>query len=122
MKGTKNSEYEGGHRVPFFISYPEKNIKGGKDVNDLTAHLDVLPTLATLCDLELPEDKRKIDGSDISSLLLGDKETIGREYLITDSQRVQSPIKWRKSAVMSNKMRLVNGKELYDLSKDPGQE
>ena len=121
MKGTKNSEYEGGHRVPFFISYPEKNIKGGKDVSDLTAHLDVLPTLVTLCDLELPEDKRKIDGSDISSLLLGDKETIGREYLITDSQRVQSPIKWRKSAVMSNKMRLVNGKELYDLSKDPGQ-
>jgi len=122
MKGTKNSEYEGGHRVPFFISYPDKNIKGGKDINELTAHLDVLPTLATLCDLKLPERQKKIDGSDISSLLLGDKETIGRKYLITDSQRVQSPIKWRKSAVMSDKMRLVNGTELYDISKDPGQE
>ncbi len=78
MKGTKNSEYEGGHRVPFFISYPDKNIKGGKDVTDLTAHLDILPTLVTLCDLELPEGKSRIDGSDISSLLLGDKVTIGR--------------------------------------------
>ena len=122
MKGTKNSEYEGGHRVPFFISYPGKNINGGKDVTDLTAHLDILPTLASLCNLNLPERQKEIDGSDISSLLLGTQKTIGREYLITDSQRVQSPIKWRKSAVMSNKMRLVNGTELYDISKDPGQE
>lgn len=122
MKGTKNSEYEGGHRVPFLISYPEKNINGGKDIDELTAHLDILPTLATLCNLEMPKEKKKMDGSDISSLLLGDKVTIGREYLITDSQRVQAPIKWRKSTVMSNKMRLINGTELYDLSKDPGQE
>ena len=45
-----------------------------------------------------------------------------REYVITGSQRVQAPIKWRKSAVMSDKMRLVNGEELYDIAKDPGQE
>ena len=120
MKGTKNSEYDGGHRVPFFISYPNMNINGGKDINELTAHIDVLPTLAKLCNIDLPN--LKIDGSDMSSVILGDKKTINREYVITDSQRVQSPIKWRKSAVMSDKMRLVNGEELYDISKDPGQE
>jgi arylsulfatase A-like enzyme len=120
MKGTKNSEYDGGHRVPFFISYPKMNIKGGKDIDELTAHIDVLPTLASLCNLNLPNIK--IDGSDMSSVILGDKKTINREYVITDSQRVQAPIKWRKSAVMSNKMRLVNGEELYDIAKDPGQE
>lgn len=120
MKGTKNSEYEGGHRVPFFISYPNMNIKGGKDINELTAHIDVLPTLASLCNIDLPN--LKIDGSDMSSVILGDKKTINREYVITDSQRVQAPIKWRKSAVMSDKMRLVNGEELYDIAKDPGQE
>ena len=120
MKGTKNSEYDGGHRVPFFISYPNMNINGGKDINELTAHIDVLPTLAKLCNIDLPN--LKIDGSDMSSVILGDKKTINREYVITDSQRVQSPIKWRKSAVMSDKMRLVNGEELYDIAKDPGQE
>ncbi len=120
MKGTKNSEYDGGHRVPFFISYPNMNINGGKDINELTAHIDVLPTLAKLCNIDLPN--LKIDGSDMSSVILGDTKTINREYVITDSQRVQSPIKWRKSAVMSDKMRLVNGEELYDISKDPGQE
>jgi arylsulfatase A-like enzyme len=120
MKGTKNSEYEGGHRVPFFISYPKMNIKGGKDIDELTAHIDVLPTLAALCNIDLPN--LKIDGMDISSVILGKQKSINREYVITDSQRVQAPIKWRKSAVMSNKMRLINGEELYDISKDPAQE
>ena len=119
MRGTKNSEYDGGHRVPFFISYPDMNIKGGKDINELAAHIDVLPTLAKLCNIHLPN--LKIDGSDMSSVILGDKKTINREYVITDSQRVQAPIKWRKSAVMSDKMRLVNGQELYDIAKDPAQ-
>ena len=119
MRGTKNSEYDGGHRVPFFISYPDMNIKGGKDINELAAHIDVLPTLTALCNIDLPN--LKIDGSDMSSVILGDKKTINREYVITDSQRVQTPIKWRKSAVMSDKMRLVNGQELYDIAKDPAQ-
>ncbi|GIZ09783.1 arylsulfatase [Flavobacterium sp. UMI-01] len=119
MKGIKNSEYEGGHRVPFFISYPAGKISGGRDVNTLAAHLDVLPSLATICKLEMP--KLDLDGSDISSLLLDKNAVFKRDYLITDSQRVQEPIKWRKSAVMSDKMRLVNGTELYDVSKDPGQ-
>ena len=35
---------------------------------------------------------------------------------------VQEPIKWQKSAVMSDKMRLVNGTELYDVSTDPRQD
>lgn len=120
MKGTKNSEYEGGHRVPFFISYPAGGISGGRDVNNMLAHLDVLPSLATICNLQLP--KLELDGSDISALLLNKDAVFKRDYLITDSQRVQEPIKWRKSAVMSDKMRLVNGKELYDISTDPGQD
>lgn len=120
MKGIKNSEYEGGHRVPFFISYPAGGISGGRDVNNMLAHLDVLPSLATICNLQLP--KLELDGSDISSLLLNKDAVFKRDYLITDSQRVQEPIKWRKSAVMSDKMRLINGTELYDISTDPGQD
>ncbi|MFB9057316.1 arylsulfatase [Mariniflexile ostreae] len=119
MKGIKNSEYEGGHRVPFFISYPAGGISGGRDVNTMLAHLDVLPSLATICNLEMPE--LDLDGSDISSLLWNKDAVFKRDYLITDSQRVQEPIKWRKSAVMSDKMRLVNGTELYDIATDPGQ-
>ncbi len=50
----------------------------------------------------------------------------GRDWpdriLVTDSQRVKDPIKWRKSAVMTSRWRLINGKELYDIGKDPGQQ
>ena len=42
-------------------------------------------------------------------------------FLITDSQRVRDPIKWRKSAVMSQRWRLVNGTQLFDIHQDPGQ-
>jgi arylsulfatase B len=41
--------------------------------------------------------------------------------LVTDSQRVRDPIKWKQTAVMSGKWRLVNGTELYDIAADPGQ-
>jgi hypothetical protein len=39
-----------------------------------------------------------------------------------DSQRIEDPEKWRKSAVMTERWRLVNGKELYDMTLDPGQQ
>lgn len=119
MRGTKNSEYEGGHRVPFFIYFPHGNIGGGRDVNTLTAHIDVMPTLATLCDISLP--KTVLDGCDISALLSGEKNGLNREYIVTDSQRLQEPEKWRKSAVMSYKWRLINGTELYNIELDPRQ-
>ena len=123
MRGRKGSEYDGGHRVPFFIHWPEGNLTGGHDVNAITAHVDVAPTLLSLCDLDAPKNV-KFDGVDISPLL--DPETAARirwrdRMLITDSQRVKDPIKWRKSAVMSSQWRLVNGKELYDIKADPGQ-
>ena len=38
------------------------------------------------------------------------------------SQRVKTPEKWRKSNVMTERWRLVNGTELYDIKADPGQE
>ncbi len=41
--------------------------------------------------------------------------------MVTDSQRVASPIKWRQSATMMGRWRLVNGVELYDILADPEQ-
>jgi arylsulfatase B len=45
MRGAKGSVYEGGHRVPLFVSWPQGGIGGGRDADTLTAHIDVLPTL-----------------------------------------------------------------------------
>ena len=119
MRGMKNSEYEGGHRVPFMIRWPNGKIEAGKSVERLTAHIDVLPTMIELCDLKAPEIE--FDGSDIGALLHTDGADWAERTLVVESQRVVDPIKWRKSAVMNDRWRLVNGKELFDLKADPRQ-
>ena len=48
--------------------------------NTLCGTIDLLPTLAALSDSKLPAD-RKIDGLDISKLLLGSNETPRQEFL-----------------------------------------
>jgi len=120
MRGKKGSEYEGGHRVPCFIRWPNGDMTGGIDVDNLTAHIDLLPTLIELCGLKKPRGV-KFDGDSIVQLLRREDKNWPERILVTDSQRIEHPEKWRKSAVMMDKWRLINGKELYDIKADPTQ-
>ncbi|MBC9867050.1 MAG: sulfatase-like hydrolase/transferase [Opitutae bacterium] len=120
MRGMKNSEYDGGHRVPFILRWPDGKIEAGKSIERLTAHIDILPTFIELCGLNAPETA--YDGSSLSELLYSEGNEWPDRALVVESQRVVDPIKWRKSAVMTDKWRLVNGKELFDLESDPKQE
>lgn len=133
MRGHKGSEYDGGHRVPCFLHWPAGGLTGGRDVPQLTAHIDLLPTLADLCGLPLP--MLPLDGRSLVPLLaLRDGVATSAEgkrpariaadqprTLFVHSQRIEHPEKWRKCAVLRGPWRLVNGKELYDLRTDPGQ-
>ena len=120
MRGKKGSEYDGGHRVPCFIRWPAGHLTSGKDIERLTAHVDLLPTLIELCGLKKPQDL-KFDGDSIVRLLTGRDGNWPDRTMVTDSQRIEHPEKWRKSAVMTDRWRLINGKELYDMKIDPGQ-
>jgi arylsulfatase A-like enzyme len=120
MRGSKGSEYEGGHRVPFYVYWPAGNLTGGRDVKQLTAHIDVRPTLVDLCELKEPEGPTS-DGSSLVSALHGDEDCLRDRTLFVHSQRILDPKKWRKCSVMTERWRLVNGEELFDISTDPGQ-
>jgi arylsulfatase B len=120
MRAGKGSEYDGGHRVPFFIRWPDGKLTGGRDVEPITAHVDVVPTLLDLCGIDAPRGV-VFDGTSIKSLLYDNADDWPDRILVTDSQRVKDPIKWRKSAVMTSDWRLVNGRELYAIKQDPGQ-
>jgi len=120
MRGKKGSEYDGGHRVPCFIRWPGGGFEGGRDIDKLTAHIDMLPTLISLCRLKQPSGV-KFDGDSLAPLLNGRGGEWPDRTLLVHSQRIEYPEKWRKSAVMTEKWRLVNGKELYDIKADPGQ-
>ena len=124
MRGAKGSEYDGGHRVPFFIRWPNGGLGGkpgsGHDVDYLCAHVDVLPTLAELCGVEKPEGP-PLDGTSLAALVGKADAAMPERTLFVHSQRIPDPQKWRKCAVMTERWRLVNGKELYDVLADPGQ-
>ncbi len=118
MRGFKGSEYDGGHRVPCFIRWTG-TLPADKDVPLITAHIDILPTLIDLCGLPKP-DKVVFDGASLRPLLTGKGNWPDRTLLV-HSQRIDHPEKWRKSAVMTDRWRLINGKELYDMTVDPAQ-
>lgn len=120
MRAAKGSPYDGGHRVPFFIRWPKGSIGGGKDVNQITAHLDVLPTLVDLCGLQF-QPKNPLDGKSLVPLLKGQVGEWPERTFFAHTQREEIPPKWKNSAVMTSKWRLVNGKELYDIKSDIGQ-
>lgn len=121
MRGVKGSEYEGGHRVPFFLHCPSCNALDGRDVSVLTSYTDFMPTILDLCGVDVP-DGRSFHGRSLKPLIESEP---GPEWsqrtLVADTQRIARPLKWRKSCVMRDKWRLINGKELYDMSVDPGQ-
>lgn len=122
MRGKKGSEYEGGHRVPFFIHWPNGKLRHGAQSSVLAHAVDVAPTLLDLAGIPAPEAV-KFDGQSLRPILNRQERVEWQDrMLVTDSQRVRDPIKYRKSSVMSQRWRLVNGSELYDITQDPGQQ
>jgi arylsulfatase A-like enzyme len=122
MRGRKGSEYDGGHRVPFFLHWPKGGMKELKKIDTICHAVDIAPTLLDLIGAPTPYDYQ-FDGLSLRKILEDDGEVDWPDrMLVTDSQRVRDPIKWKQSAVMSQGWRLVNGEELYHIDSDPGQE
>ncbi|MHC4171253.1 MAG: sulfatase/phosphatase domain-containing protein [Planctomycetota bacterium] len=106
--------------MPFFVRWPAGGLDEPGDVDRLSAHIDVLPTLIELCGLKKPRGL-KFDGASLARLLKDRTSKWPDRTLMVHSQRIENPEKWRKSAVMTQRWRLINGKELYDIPADPAQ-
>jgi len=119
MRGVKGSQYDGGHRVPCFVRWPGGGVGGGRDVERLCAHIDMLPTLIELCGLKRPAVE--FDGTSLAGLLHDPGRAWAERTLFVHSQRIEHPRMWRQSAVMTQQWRLIDGRELYDIDADPGQ-
>ncbi|MGB2129704.1 MAG: arylsulfatase [Flavicella sp.] len=123
MRGKKGSLYEGGHRVPCFLYWPKGGWVGGKQLNQLTAHIDILPTLLHACKLHRnakKDSKTDFDGIALNSYIKVPSKPLHR-YLITESKVKKRKIPFESSAVLYDQWRLVKGNELYDLQKDAKQ-
>jgi len=71
FRGMKRFPYEGGHRVPGIIRFPNV-IPAGTESNVLFNGTDILPTIANLAGAELPND-RPLDGVDAFNAFLNKK-------------------------------------------------
>jgi len=120
LRDRKASMYEGGHRVPFFIRWPNGKLTGGKDIHTLAAHYDLLPTFVDLLGFNFSPSK-PLDGTSLKPLLYGEEKNWPDRILYVDTQRLQNLVKYRQYSVMMNDWRLVNGNELYNLKNDLGQ-
>ena len=129
LRGTKNSLYEGGIRMPFIVRYPKK-IKAGQVNNEsVLCAVDLYPTLCSVAGIKT-EKGYKGDGQNYSKVLLGKSEAKRKTDLMWDFGRNKhfgfpgnpydrSP----HLAIRSGKWKLlVNGDgsdaQLYDMEKD----
>ncbi|MEO6134148.1 MAG: arylsulfatase [Ginsengibacter sp.] len=123
MRGGKIYGYENSQRVPFFIRWPEGGILGGKNINAISAQIDIMPTLIDLCKLQTPKTL-KYDGRSLAPLLTGKiTDWSDDRTLIVHNQRVDYPVKNKEYQVMTKKWRLVkrDKDELYDMTDNIGQ-
>lgn len=124
LSGRKGGVGEGSVRVPAIAWWPRR-IPGGRVNDQPVANLDVFPTLVALAGGRLAGD-RVYDGTDISTLLIGDTTTLsgpgidhGRELLYWAAER--------PAAIRSGKWKLVRKYSnqslpaLYDLGADVGE-
>ncbi|QBY05106.1 arylsulfatase [Thalassotalea sp. HSM 43] len=93
FRGEKNTNWEGGWRVPAVIRWPGK-IKPGSITNEIVHHMDWLPTFAAVAgNDEVKEDlldgykaigrtyKNHLDGYNLTDLLTGKSDKSGRNEI-----------------------------------------
>jgi arylsulfatase A-like enzyme len=125
LKGLKGDVSQGGVRAPFFIRFSAA-FKGNREINTLSAHIDVMPTLAELCGFEVPQD-RKIDGISMLPLIQGNaKSRPDRSFFSYWTRKY--PERYENISIQRSGWKLI-GKtsfdseiedfELYNLEEDP---
>ncbi|MCG8581822.1 MAG: sulfatase-like hydrolase/transferase [Bacteroidales bacterium] len=119
LRGMKGSPYEGGIRVPLFMKWPG-HFDSDLEVDEFTAHVDILPTLMDVIGHPLNDDK-VIDGRSLYPFLL--KEEVDWEpdffYHLHMPDMAIMENKWNRGTILLGDYKLVEGKELFNIAEDP---
>ncbi len=118
LNGYKGLKFEGGHRVPFFISWPEK-VNGGEIFNGLTSALDIYATSEAILGFD-PQATKAHDGVNLLPF-------IRSTDVNASNQTPHEKLFWQKDNNASmrdgdNKLVVVGERiALFDLSVDIGE-
>lgn len=123
MRGTKNSLWEGGTRVPSFW-YLKGKTKEGVDIPALAGDVDMYKTFCALTGATIPESKLPPGGRSLVPLLENPKADWQDRHLFFHKGRwngkknnSRSDVKYA-CAVRTQKWRLVHNQHLYDINND----
>ncbi len=115
LKGTKGTEFEGGHRVVCAMQWGDK-LKSGRKYNKLTSALDIFPTVLDACGINYQSPK-KLDGVSLFPYLNDSIKSAPHEKLF-----------WRITpwaAMRYDSLKLVRadtfGTGFYNLNEDIGE-
>lgn len=114
LRGTKRTAWEGGVRTPFIARWPGHFPENAKS-KQLFALNDVMATLASIIDYELPSNAA-VDSHDQLSILEGKDEDI-RKSVVVQSSGNQMGIRRGRWKYIEPKGTATEG-ELYDLKND----
>jgi len=121
--GQKQYPYNESVCVPFLISYPELGKKAGITNKTPLTTPDILPTLLSMCNIDIPES---IEGEDMSDIFLNPEQEIDRPALISHpcpfSQTWQYPGYRAVRTMRYSYVKTSTGSfMLFDNQKDPQQ-
>ena len=96
-----------------------------RDFAGLTSHIDVMPTLMEFCGVE-SSSPVQFDGVSLAPLLRGQASASERTLFVAHlggsyANPTFELLPYDISAVLTTRWRLVFGKELYDITRDPMQ-
>ncbi len=123
LSGKKFSTWEGGIRVPLIIKWPGK-IKPGSKTSLLVANYDLMPTLADISGIKMPEGKDGI--SYLPTLLDKPDQQVAHDFIIARGA-VRYASQSGAALVTGDgwKLRYFEGEEVYmlhDLNSDPKED
>jgi arylsulfatase A-like enzyme len=105
LRGLKGTVFEAGMRVPFFLSWPAR-LKAGRVVDTPAAHIDVLPTLLELCEVQRNQGP-PLDGRSLVPLLGDADGKWGPRTLFAQWHRGDTPEMGRAFAAIGPRWKLV---------------
>ena len=130
LRDGKGTTFEGGQRVPCVMWGPGR-IPAGTVCDQLMGTIDMLPTIAAITGEPLPKEK-KIDGMDLSHLLMGKEGPTNRdEFIHYTSQGQLEGIRQGKWKLLVKKPRRNRNNKnakattttfLFDLASDLGEQ
>lgn len=112
LRGSKNTMYEGGLRVPGIIHWPAR-IREGRITGCVAGTVDIFPTIAELVNLPADSMLQPHEGISLVPLINGEKQEREKALPFRHGER---------GVLVESRYKLLFQKkkyELYDLSSDP---